>query len=112
MLLRTLQDPSQFDEIEQVSAQGGAVIFKHSTRCVISAMAWDRLQRDWDEQLSDLPVYFLDLIRYRDTSNAVAQHFGVAHESPQLIFLEEGRVAYQTSHNGINVKDIKELVNA
>ncbi len=75
-------------------------------------MAWDRLQRDWDEHLSDLPVYFLDLIRYRETSNAVARHYGVAHESPQLIFIQNGEVLYQTSHNGINVRDIKRLVNA
>lgn len=112
MLLRTLEDSSQFDEIEQVSAQSGAIIFKHSTRCVISSMAWDRLQRDWDEQLSELPVYYLDLLRYRNVSDAVAQHFGVAHESPQLIYIKDGLVNYQTSHNGINVKDIKELANA
>lgn len=112
MVLRDLQDPSQFNEIDEISSQGGAIIFKHSTRCVISSMAWDRLQRDWDEQLSDLPVYYLDLIRYRATSNAVVSHYGVDHESPQLIFVRNGAVEYQTSHNGINVKDIKQLVNA
>lgn len=111
MNIRTLTDPTQFEEIDQVSEQEFAIIFKHSTRCVISAMAWSRLQRDWDEHLSDLPVYFLDLIKYRTTSDAVSRHYGVDHESPQLILLREGRVQYQTSHNGINVKDIKELVN-
>lgn len=112
MLLRELKDSSQFDEIDQISRDGGAIIFKHSTRCVISAMAWDRLQRDWDEQVGDLPVYYLDLIRYRTTTKEVARHYGVDHESPQLIFIRDGVVQYQTSHNGINVKEIKELVNA
>lgn len=75
-------------------------------------MAWDRIRRDWDEQVPELPVYFLDLIQYRATSDAVARHYGVEHESPQLIFVRNGLVAYQTSHNGINVRDIKGLVNA
>jgi len=112
MLLRDLQASSQFEEIDAVSKTGGALIFKHSTRCVISAMAWDRLRRDWDKQLSEIPVYYLDLIRHRETSNAVVRHYGVDHESPQVIFVKDGAVAYQTSHNGINVKEIKQLVNA
>lgn len=112
MVLRPLSDRSQFEEIDELSNEQDVVIFKHSTRCVISAMAWDRLKRDWDEQVPEVPVYFLDLIQYRATSNAVASHYGVDHESPQLILVRNGAVAYQTSHNGINVKDIKEIVNA
>jgi bacillithiol system protein YtxJ len=112
MILRPLNDSSQFEEIDQLSEHQDVVIFKHSTRCVISAMAWDRLQREWDEQVPEVPVYFLDLIRYRATSNAVVSHYGIDHESPQLIFIRNGMVHYQTSHNGINVKDIKELIDA
>jgi bacillithiol system protein YtxJ len=112
MVLRNLESSDQFNEIDQVSGQGGAVIFKHSTRCVISSMAWNRLQRDWNEQVEALPVYYLDLIKFRSTSSAVAQYYGVDHESPQLLYVKDGKVEYQTSHNGINVSDLKELFDA
>jgi len=112
MNLQPLTESAQLAEIDELSGSQDVIIFKHSTRCVISAMAWDRLRRNWDEQVDSLPVYYLDLIRYRATSDAVARHYNVVHESPQLILVRDGKVRYQTSHNGINVKDIKEIVHA
>lgn len=112
MLTRDLTSISQLAEIDEISQNGPVVIFKHSTRCPISAMAWRRLQSGWDQDLSELPLYYLDLIRYREVSNAVASHYGLEHESPQILYIEQGNLKYQTSHNGINVKDIKELLHA
>ncbi len=112
MLIRELTDSAQLAEIDELSQQGPIVVFKHSTRCPISAMAWNRLQSAWDRDLNDLPVYFLDLIAHRATSDAVSVHYGIQHESPQLLYIEDSKVVYQTSHNGINVNDIKEKFNA
>ena len=112
MIRRELEDPSQLEEIDQISAEGQVVIFKHSTRCPISAMAWRRVNDGWDDELAETPLYFLDLLRFRETSQAVSVHYGVQHESPQILLVENGRVVYQTSHNGINVKDIKGLIDA
>ncbi|MBW6482622.1 MAG: bacillithiol system redox-active protein YtxJ [Vicingaceae bacterium] len=85
------------------------VVFKHSTRCAISIMAKSRLAFSWDFD-EKLPIYYLDLIQYRNLSNQIADEFLVEHQSPQLLLIKNGKCIYHASHNGISVKDIKKLL--
>jgi len=79
-------------------------IFKHSTRCSISSMAKNRVERDWD---LDFPIYYLDLIQYRSVSNLIAAKSGIEHQSPQLIVFQNGLPVYNASHNAIDANEIK-----
>jgi bacillithiol system protein YtxJ len=79
-------------------------IFKHSTRCSISSMAKNRVERDWD---LDFPIYYLDLIQYRSVSNLIAAKSGIEHQSPQLIVFQNGLPVYDASHNAIDANEIK-----
>lgn len=81
-------------------------IFKHSTRCSISAMALSRFENNWNQ---DLPVtcVYLDLLVYRPLSNLLVELTGVPHESPQLIVLKNNQVIYHASHNGIDVEAVQ-----
>ena len=92
------------------SQQKPQVIFKHSTRCSISAVALQRLQKA--EQPSDIDFYFLDLIAHRDISNKVAQVFGINHESPQVLLIKDGQCVFDESHLGIHMDDILEQAKA
>jgi len=83
------------------------VIFKHSTRCSISSMAKARFERNWDLDNTEIEPYHLDLIAYRPVSNKIAQTLGVTHQSPQIILVKNGKAIYNTSHNDINVTDLK-----
>ncbi len=85
--------------------QGYSLIFKHSTRCSISMMAKKRFELDWDNLPADVPVYFLDLIRYRELSNQIASDFQVYHESPQLLLIKDGECILDQSHGGISVDE-------
>nr|WP_294792313.1 bacillithiol system redox-active protein YtxJ [uncultured Mucilaginibacter sp.] len=98
-----LESPEQLNQIKQ--QQGYALIFKHSTRCSISMMAKRRFELDWDVLPSDMPLYFLDLIRHRDISNQVAQIFQVHHESPQLLLIKDGECILDQSHGSISVEE-------
>lgn len=80
-------------------------VFKHSTRCSISSMAKNRVERDWD---LDFPVYYLDLVALRSLSNFIAQQSGVEHQSPQLIVFHHGKPIYDASHTSISIDDLKE----
>jgi bacillithiol system protein YtxJ len=80
-------------------------IFKHSTRCSISAMALSRIERGWQAKLPDQPVYYLDLITYRSLSDQIARQFNVQHESPQLLMIKNGQCVYYASHNAIHPED-------
>lgn len=87
----------------------GIAIFKHSTRCATSSVAKSRLSSKWNFK-SDLPIYHLDLIRYRELSNLISNRFNVRHESPQLLLIKDGKCIYHASHLGISVKEINEYV--
>ena len=87
------------------SKEQPVVIFKHSTRCSISSMAFDRLRRAWKEGENVKP-YYLDLIQYRDISNQIAERFGIMHQSPQVILLKDGKAIYDNSHMGISYQDL------
>ena len=100
-----LTDEAQLKQIISHSEAKPQVIFKHSTRCSISAVALQRLQKA--AQPADIDFYFLDLIAYRPLSNKVAEVFNVQHESPQVLVIRDGQCIYDESHLGISMDDIK-----
>lgn len=103
---------TSFEQIDKQSIQknvGGNslfAIFKHSTRCSISSVAKRRMESGWEKANPEIPVFYLDLIQYRELSNQIASHFEVSHQSPQLILIKNGEAVYQNSHLSINPKDI------
>lgn len=98
-----LKDLRQLDEIGQQNDY--ALIFKHSTRCPVSSMAKRQFEMDRDVLPTSLPCYFLDLIAYRDISNAVAQKWNVQHESPQLLLIHSNQCIYNESHSNIDAQE-------
>lgn len=99
----TLETTDQLSDIK--NHHGYSVIFKHSTRCSISMMVKKRFEMDWDKMPEEVPLYFLDLIRYRDISNQIAGDFAVHHESPQLLLIKDGECILDQSHGEISVDD-------
>ena len=100
------------DQLMAIKHQEGySLIFKHSTRCSISMMAKRRFELDWDNLPENISLYFLDLIKYRDLSNQVAQLFQVHHESPQLLLIKNGECILDQSHSGISVDETLEVLN-
>ncbi|RAK68126.1 bacillithiol system redox-active protein YtxJ [Hymenobacter edaphi] len=108
-----LTQPEQLADIVRESAEHPVVIFKHSTSCSISAMAKSRLERQWsDAGLQDVKIYYLDLLRYRPVSNQIAEQFGVQHQSPQLLLIQNGECSYDASHMSIQLGEVKKKVAA
>ena len=102
-----VESESELEKLVEESFQDniGVAIFKHSTRCSISSVAKMRLTSFWDFN-QELPIYYLDLIAFREISNLIADTFDVAHESPQLLVIKEGKCIYNASHLSISVKDL------
>lgn len=100
----------ELDEIVNQSKKKLVLIFKHSTRCSTSALALNRLEREWkEEEMSSVVPCFLNLIQYREVSNEVANRFGVQHQSPQVLVIRDGKSIHDASHFLINYSDIKKL---
>lgn len=98
-----MESANQLNDIKEQN--GYSLIFKHSTRCSISMMAKRRFELDWDKLPTDMPLYFLDLIKHRDLSNKIAQEFQVHHESPQILLIKNGECVLDQSHGSISVDD-------
>lgn len=105
-----LTEETQLEQIKEQSKQQPVVIFKHSTRCSISSMAKNRLERE--KPAENVTFYYLDLVRYRPISNKIADEFKVHHESPQVLLIKNEACTYEESHNGINMADIAEQAAA
>ena len=106
---RILHSIDQLNEIDRLSGSSdhvGVLIFKHSTRCYVSSSAYRKLENEWDFG-EDLPLYYLDLIRHRDISDAISRRYGVDHESPQVILVKNGVAVGNASHHLVSVEEVK-----
>jgi len=108
-----LIDHAQLEAVDGASRERPVLIFKHSTRCSISSAALNRLEKGWSTADDALhTVFFLDLIRYRSLSNAIAARYGVEHESPQVLVIRNGQCVYTVSHLGITYADTVSALGA
>ena len=82
-------------------------IYKHSTACPVSAAAAQVVE----STAFDLPVYWVNVIEQRKLSNQVAKRYGVRHESPQLLKIEQGSATTVLSHHQISPAQLAQTVS-
>ncbi len=93
------------------SHEGPVLIFKHSTRCPISASALARFRQYLDTAGGEAPAsYLLKVVEARAVSNETAEKLGVAHQSPQALLLKDGAVAWHASHGAITGEAVAEAL--
>jgi bacillithiol system protein YtxJ len=106
-----INDIAQLEQIKEESFKNPVLLFKHSTTCSISAMALNRMERNYNqEKVGNLKPYYLDLLNHRDISKKIAEEFEVEHESPQAIIVQNGEAIYNASHYDISFAEIAEKV--
>ncbi len=96
-------------DLEQLiidSEYAPVVLFKHSTRCSLSAMAMNRL----NESTKKIDIHIIDVISNRDISDLVVQKFQVQHQSPQLIVLKQKNCSFHVSHMSISANMLFEHI--
>ena len=103
-----LTDIQQLDELKEASFLEPVLFFKHSTRCSISVMALNRFEREWYDY--NFKAYLLDLLSYRDVSDAIADVFEVEHQSPQILLIKNGNCVFHQSHNAISTKNLNQFL--
>lgn len=104
MDFKTLDNVAQLNEIDTLSKNKKQIIFKHSTRCSVSTFAKKVLLSEFSDDMEKIfDVYYLDLLNYREVSNTVASHYGVHHESPQILIISEGKCIYDASHDDVSL---------
>jgi bacillithiol system protein YtxJ len=90
--------PEELDAF--LKAGGTGFIFKHSTRCPVSAYVNGEFL-EFLRQNPSVPSYLVLVIENRPASLAVAEKLGVPHASPQAILVRGGKQVWHASHGSI-----------
>lgn len=98
------------EAILEGSSNKPAVIFKHSTRCGISKMALKQFEQAYPKNHED-DLYLLDLLNFREISNAIAEKLGVVHQSPQVLVVRNGHSVYDASHSLIDAATTERILH-
>jgi len=107
---KDLTSVEQLAEIIQQSSEKPVLLFKHSTRCVVSSMALKNFEDEWSAEIELCDLYFLDLLSHRAISTETSVLTGVVHQSPQVIVVKEKAVIYNASHSAIDALTIQSLL--
>ena len=94
------------DTLEPLLASPRLLLLKHSPICGVSRWALEeleQLERDGDVG----PIVMLDVVTERELSREVAERIDVRHQSPQLIYLEEGAVRWHLTHGAITADAVR-----
>lgn len=104
MQFEILDTKVKLEEIK--GSENFSLIFKHNTTCPISKSVKRRLEEDGGKLPKEILVYMLDLLTYRDISDAIAEDFNVTHELPQVLLIKDGKCIYNQSLHAITVEEI------
>lgn len=95
-----ITEPAELDRLEEASARGPVLLFKHDPWCSISLSAYRQMEAVGGD------VSLLDVADAHELSMEAARRTGVRHESPQVILLRNGEVAWSASHFAISTEAV------
>lgn len=106
---RELKSISDWQAALAESNEKPLFIFKHSTTCPISAEAFDEYAKYLHKHPNaDITHAHVLVIESRPVSNAIAESLSLKHESPQAIYIKDGKIAWHTSHWRITEQALRE----
>jgi bacillithiol system protein YtxJ len=109
--LADLKQLTDFSSTVNKPRLNGVLLFKHSTRCIISKMALRELEKDWHYSYDELPVFLIDVLRNREISSQIADIYNVRHESPQILLLKDGVCVGNASHGDVSILTVDHWLN-
>ena len=105
-MFKECHQEADWQEAVKASYDKPVLVFKHSTRCPISASRWPVVRAFADKE-PGVECFQLKVIEDRSLSLLVAQATGIQHESPQVILLHKGEAVWHTSHWSITEEEIR-----
>lgn len=99
------------DDLVRRSHDAPLLLFKHSPTCGTSAMAFDELDT-FRQSAPGVAVVVVDVLRDRALAREIAARFGIRHESPQVLLLQDGQVRWHASHYRVTTDALVRAVSA
>ncbi len=96
-----LSDIESLDRFLAQSNGDPVIIFKHSDTCGISARAYTQMSQ------LERPVGLVTVQTARAVSDEIRKRMGLAHETPQVMILSEGKVVWTASHGQVKAAAVE-----
>lgn len=93
------------EDLSTLLAAERAILFKHSSRCELSASAWRHVEK-FVATCPTAEVFVINVIENRSMSLEAESRLGVRHETPQVILVEAGQAVRQASHRRVRFKTL------
>jgi bacillithiol system protein YtxJ len=110
MPMQPMQQLNSPEEYEALRGLPMAFVYKHSTRCPISTMAFQEVAA-LNEEYPDVPVFVIDVVAERRLARYVAERTGITHHSPQIILLVHGEPAWSVTHFDVRADELSERLS-
>lgn len=98
---------TSLEAADDAMAESLVLIFKHSTRCPVSAAAYGEALKFMASH-PGAPLRVVDVIAHRAVSMHITEQTGVEHESPQVLLMADGEVLWHASHSAITQAALEE----
>jgi bacillithiol system protein YtxJ len=85
-------------ELNKKSHEEPQIVFKHSSACPISLGAFESLKKAEEAGAAPQEIHMLVVQASPELSATVEEESKVKHESPQLLILRDGEVAFHANH--------------
>jgi len=92
------------DALEQFLANAGgagAILFKHSNMCGISTRAYAEIAK------LKQPVGLITVQKARAVSDEIEKRWNIAHETPQVLIIRDGKLIWDASHFRIKAEAVE-----
>lgn len=93
------------EAFDALLTDGNVLIFKRSTRCPTSFIAFEAFRR-FSEAHPAFQAAYVNVIEDREVSNHIAHITGIEHKSPQAILIRNGKVVWHDSHHNITEESL------
>ncbi len=110
-MLTPIRDETELAAALRESAAHPVLLFKHSTRCGISARAKMEVDR-FAQEMPDADCRLVLVVEQRPLAQAIAQQTGIPHQSPQALLLRRGAVIWHAAHYAITAAELREQFDA
>lgn len=99
-----LHDTPELDELMSQSTEQPVILFKHSATCGISARAHREMTK------LEKPIALVTVQKARALSDEISSRFALPHETPQVLIVRDGKLAWSASHFRITADAVNRAV--
>lgn len=96
--MRSLNSVEYWQELQKKSHDLPQIVFKHSNSCPISLGAFESLKTAEEAGSTPQDIHMLVVQVSPELSEQIESETGITHESPQLLILKDGKVAFHANH--------------